>query len=742
MGCGASVNKTSAEPKRPADPANAAGFDTGSADVVSLNRAHCSDAPPTKPIPLALVRQKSSLYAGKPLNLSPVFAGAAVPESVLQTLGEANFSLVRYVLEKWPADKLAVRTCGRNFSGAMQQYSYGDVRSAAYFAANLMYEAGVRKGDKVLLLQWNSWECVVAYFGTHYLGAVAVMSLPTHHERRYLIKYTACKAIVAPQAILPALEPEIDDKTYVRVVLVTDLAPGEGFGKRSQQVRPCPVLAEAEDLHLDNKFQKVEGRARKYSLIEFDGSGRAPELSKGPKAEFESIRREDECLWYFTSGTTGKPKGCVHKQVDLAFAAETYGRLMGCEDGLATATDVVMAGPYAMGSNLIFPLALGSNVFLDHVVKTDLSDFPKETFPWLRKAWPDIFVTIPGTIGNLTRSLREDDMPLIEAMRKLRVITSAGAPMPPAVFCNFRSLAKGHGLGVQVLDGIGTSECQHIFISNTPSNNSSDRGSIGEVVQGYEIRLLNSEQVPLEDGTTGWKGELMVRTQLPAISVKYSNARPPAGTDYDLATKEANLPDPDDSSGAPWYITGDVALAKPEGDGTNFYLLGRTKDLATQIGGGGERGMGIEDYKRRAVANSLLFAVGLVDRSEEMCTALGSGVPGLDILADDGFPVSVSVGGETTCVYVLSVTDAFWPDASVPDAETFAKWLAYIKDQTGKSDAAIYFSRASAVPRTPPPLLKPKVGEMKKRIQGWIDSEQLAALDEAACLRMTRSLTF
>jgi len=737
MGCNQSAGAKASTPGKPQKGLEAG----GSADDVTLNRAHCGDAPPTGPVPHALVRQKSSLYAGKPLNLSPIFSGAEVPASTLESMGQANFSLARYILEKWPAEKLAVRTCGRNFSGAMQHYSYGEVRSAAYFAANLLYDEGLRKGDKVLLLQWNSWECAVAYFGTHYLGAVAIMSIPTHHERRYLVKYTACKAIVAPEGILPALEPEIDDKTYVSAVLVTDLAPGKGSGRRSQEVRPCQVLPEAEDLHLDNRFQKVEGRQPTYSLIEFDGSGRASELSGGAKAEFESIQREDECLWYFTSGTTGKPKGCVHKQVDLAFAAETYGRVMGCADGLATATDVLMAGPYAMGSNLIFPLALGSNIFLDHVVKTDLKDFPTETFPWLRRACPDIFVTIPGTIGNLTRALRENDKTLIDAMKKLKIITSAGAPMPPAVFCNFRSLAKSRGLGVQVLDGIGTSECQHIFISNTLSNNCSDKGSIGEVVQGYEIRLLNAVSVPLEGETTGWKGELLVRTQVPDIVVKYSNGRPPAGTDYDLATKEANLPD-NDSNGAPWYITGDVALAKPEGEGTNFYLLGRTKDLATQIGGGGERGMGIEDYERRAVTNSLLFAVGLFERSEEMCKELGRGTPGLDILADDGFPVTVSVGGESACVYVLSVTAAFWPDAKAIDVATLTKWLAYIKSQSGKSDAAIYFSKASKVPRTPPPLLKPKVGEMKKAIQKWIDSEKLTALSETACLRMTSSLTF
>merc|ERR1712032_1174772 len=136
----------------------------------------------------------------------------------------------------------------------------------------------------------------------------------------------------------------------------------------------------------------------------------------------------------------------------------TYGKLcMGCAEGLLTATDVLMAGPYAMGSNLIFPFCAGSIIFLDHVDKLDSSGMPAENFPILRKAKPHIFVTIPGTIQDLAWTLSVGDASLVEAMKPLKVITSAGAPLPPPAFCNMLYIAKQKGIKAAVLDGIGTS---------------------------------------------------------------------------------------------------------------------------------------------------------------------------------------------------------------------------------------------------------------------------------------------
>merc|ERR1712176_1171568 len=103
-----------------------------------------------------------------------------------------------------------------------------------------------------------------------------------------------------------------------------------------------------------------------------------------------------------------------------------------------------------------------------------------------------------------------------------------------------------------------------------------------------------------------WTGELAVRTMVPDIEVCYSNDRPPEGGDYSKATQQAISFSGDD--GADFYITGDMAMAKKEGDKHYFYLLGRTKDLFSMLSSE-NRGMGIEDYKRRCAATAVMFRV-------------------------------------------------------------------------------------------------------------------------------------
>jgi len=686
---------------------------------------------------------ESDFDAEKHTKVSEIFPGPKAADAVLALLSEANFSLARHALEKWPADKLAVRTHGHNMSGPLQEISFGEMRRAAYFAANLLYSFGIRKVHKVLLLQGNSFQCVAAYWGTHYLGAVAVMATPTHVERKYLIKYTDCRAIVAPRSILGKLtECEVDDRTNVNVVLMTDGEFGEGAKPGNFQRVPCTN----DENFLDGSFDET-GR-QEYKVVEFDGTGRADKLDDGAKKEFDSIQRLDECLWYFTSGTTGKPKGCVHSQIDLAFAAETYGKAcMGLGEGSNVATDVAMAGPYAMGSNLIFPFIAGSSIYLDHTDKLNSDDYPNEDFPIIRKSQCQVLVTIPGTLANIAKALAAKDSPshasLVEALKPCRAMTSAGAPLPPPTYCNMVYVSKQCGLNIAVLDGIGTSELQHIFASNFAGKVRSDEGSIGSVVDGYEMRLLNAE--PSGADSKGWKGEVMVRTVMKDIQVTYSNKRPPKGVDYGKATEEANWKA--DDEGAPWYITGDVAQAEKKDGEWYLYLLGRTTDLASQINDGTQRGMGIEDFKRKAVANQIMFSVGLLEIMSDICTALlqdKSATP--NIFADNVYPVVVSLASkEEQCVFVVSVTPTFWPEGATVSEEEMAKWTKYIKEKSaGGSDDDIpirmFFSRYSDIPRTPAPLLKPIVGRMKKALQGWVDAEKPPNMDEAACTRASLSL--
>lgn len=663
---------------------------------------------------------------------SPVLSGLPAEADLIEMMSkQEDFALAKHCLERWPEDKLAVRTCGANLVGEERTFTYGDLRQAAYFGADLMYRHGVRLGDKVLLLQWNSWECVAAYWSAQYVGAACVMATPTHVTRKYLIKYSACKAIVAVHGVWEALRPEIDDRTHVSLVLMTDVAQAlevEGlYGEFNRS--PCTVDADM----LDDSFDVVGEDP--YQVLHFDATGRAAAMSEEVAAEFAKVRRETPQSWYFTSGTTGKPKGCVHKQVDLAWAAETYARqVMGLGEGVTTATDVLMVGPYAMGSNMVFPFALGGAIFLDHINKLDLSDLPRVSFPILRKSKPDIFVTIPGTIQELSAALAaEPDEELLASLQQTKVITSAGAPVAPSAYCNFRFAARQCGLNAEVLDGVGTSELQHIFITNHAGDVRSDRGGIGTLVVGYEAKLLNAKSSDTDTGKR-WTGELAVRTQVPDIQVEYANGRPPRGVDFARATQEAVAPAED--GGAPFYITGDMAMAEQEGDKWYFSLLGRTKDLFSMLSSQA-RGMGVDDYKRRCVATAVMFKAGLLEKCKEIGEALGC-PEASEPFANDVYPVLVEKADAQTCVLVVSVSSSYWPADAQKSLEDLEPWSNYLAEAVGNPEvsvAGVFFAPESSIPRTPPPLLKPKVGDMKKLLQDWVDQAN-PVLDQAALLKL------
>merc|ERR1719330_748692 len=119
---------------------------------------------------------------------------------------------------------------------------------------------------------------------------------------------------------------------------------------------------------------------------------------------------------------------------------------------------------------------------------------------------------------------------LVDALKRCKVITSAGAPLPPSTYLNFQFAAQSAKLtGCALLDGIGTSELQHIFISNHVGDIRSGEGSVGKVCLGYEAKLLKATA----SGDGGWEGELMVRTKNKDIYVKYSSEFQPVGADYD-----------------------------------------------------------------------------------------------------------------------------------------------------------------------------------------------------------------
>lgn len=224
----------------------------------------------------------------------------------------------------------------------------------------------------------------------------------------------------------------------------------------------------------------------------------------------------------------------------------------------------------------------------------------------------------------------------------------------------------------------------------------------------------------------------MIRSKRSDIVVKYSTRRQPRDADYDGNTREVTVPA--DDGGAPWYLTGDVVLTKrdpgdPEGH-LWFYLLGRRNDIAAQFGqiAGAGRGLGVEDCQRRANANDIMIAAGLYKHASNLAHALGSHALMQDVLVTDVYPVKLD---EKLTIFVVSVSKAYWgPVDATPAEEKLSAWRDYIKKRSGVD--SLVFAHTDLVPRTAPPLLKPKTGVMREKLQAWLAAQGLQTSDLGA----------
>jgi len=193
--------------------------------------------------------------------------------------------------------------------------------------------------------------------------------------------------------------------------------------------------------------------------------------------------------------------------------------------------------------------------------------------------------------------------------------------------------------------------------------------------------------------------------------------------------------------GAPYYITGDVTAVghPPAVSDSNmwFYLLGRRTDLGTQLGGAGEdRGLTTQDMLRKAKADNIMLMAGLYQRIDEIRIALRSNISE-DALVSSVHPIKLMRGKVDIAVYVTLITKPYWPSAEMPNVEQVKRWRSYINNETQVSK--LIFVAADQIPRTPPPLLKPNIGAMKKQISKWLEDNDKKEVTEDVCMEMSQA---
>ncbi len=385
-------------------------------------------------------------------------------------------------------------------------YTYGELAERVDRAANALHGLGIEQEQRILLCLLDTIDFPTVFLGAIKAGIVpvAVNTLLTPADYDFMLRDSRAQALIVSDALYDRFAPILAGQPALKQVVVSGSQP-------------------------------VEGRRMLADLL-----AAAP-----PRARATPTSCDDICFWLYSSGSTGAPKGVVHLHSHLILTAELYAKpILGIteQDVVFSASKLFFA--YGLGNSLTFPMSVGATAIL-------LAEraSPPAVFRILKQHKPSIFYGAPTLYAAM---LASPELPKPEEVA-LRLCSSAAEPLPE----NIGNRWTGH-FGVEILDGIGSTEMLHIYLSNRPGD--VRYGTTGKPVPGYEIRLVDDEGHPVPQGEIG---ELQVRG--PTSAAFYWNQRE--------RSRQTFL--------GPWTRSGDKYVEDGEG---YFTYCGRTDDML-KVGG-------------------------------------------------------------------------------------------------------------------------------------------------------------
>ncbi|MCM2283986.1 MAG: benzoate-CoA ligase family protein [Desulfobacula sp.] len=406
----------------------------------------------------------------------------------------ADYFVDRHIREG-RENKVAVLCEDRNMT-------YGKLAKEVNRFGNALLSSGVRMEDRVAMLMPDMEYYPVVFFGSVKAGAVPIClnTLMRPKDYLYFLNDSRARLLVVDDSLYANIEEIKDELKFLEQIVLVN-------GTRPETRTYADFTATASD-----------------------------SLEPAPTSP------DDSCFWLYSSGSTGKPKGTVHLQHDMLFSAETYGKQVlkvREEDVCFSAAKLFFA--YGLGNGMYFPFSVGATAVLMPERPT-----PESVYRTVALHRPTLYFGVPTLYGAM---LAADE----GRMDGVRLCVSAGEALPADIFHRWKKR-----FDLDILDGIGSTEIVHIYISNRQED--IRPGSTGKLVPGYEAKIVDDKlnEVPRgEIGTVWIKGD--------SIAACYWNKH--------AKTKQSMIGE--------WFNTDDKFFMDEEGF---FYYVGRSNDML-KVGG-------------------------------------------------------------------------------------------------------------------------------------------------------------
>ena len=485
--------------------------------------------------------------------------------------------LIDAKVEKGFGDKIAVYYKDKT-------YTYKEMQSMINRVGNALHLLGVHMEERVMLVMYDSPEAMACFYAAIKIGAIPipVNYMYTSDDFRFLLNNSRARTLICHEDFVEEIDAWREKFKYLENTIV--------LGKKTKSFQIS--------------FHDIVDRCSDQLQVSF-------------------TTYDDAAIWNYTSGSTGVPKAAVHLQHDVFTCLESYAKgvlNISQNDILMSASKFFFA--YGLGNSFIYPAGVGGSVVL--VPDRPLPDI---IFSAIHQYKPTVFFGVPTLYANM---LQVKDAEKKYDLSSLRICASAGEALPKNIYFEWKQR-----FGLDILDGIGSTELMHIFISNRPGDVMP--GSSGKVVPGYTAKIVDDKGVEVADGDLG---NLQVKGDSMAAFYYRQHDK----------SKASMLGE--------WFNTGDKYYRDAAG---YYYYCGRGDDML-KVGGIWVSPIEIEDT---LMSHPAVLETAVVGRNDES----GLTKPKAYIVLKNGFQPSDELAKEIQTYVKKTIASYKYP-----------RWVEFVKD--------------------------------------------------------------